>query len=292
MPTGACPTIGYLAADLERRSARLGDAPPVPTSTSTRETEVNGVRLLNGPVGGVCAITSRELNERVGGFRQRAKEIFWLEDAAYIEDIERLGFGAAVLADLKVHHTGGDVLRGGFNPRRTRSGRRETKRRARRTAIKKLAFRVPVLPAPERALRLVRRRPRERGLGDRSEPRLWRRRRRPRRWAATRSSRPPVTKLRISPRSRRRSSARRCGRRLDDRRRRLERRARLTMAAELAERHPMDRAGAHRAAARKGCARAAGKAGTCSSFDRGSAGAVRCRRRAGDEARRRRDAAA
>ena len=38
---------------------------------------------------------------------QHTKEIFWLEDEAYIEDIERLGFGAAVLADLRVHHTGG-----------------------------------------------------------------------------------------------------------------------------------------------------------------------------------------
>ena len=35
------------------------------------------------------------------------KEIFWLEDEAYIEDIERLGFEPAVLADLRVHHTGG-----------------------------------------------------------------------------------------------------------------------------------------------------------------------------------------
>ena len=65
------------------------------------------MRLLRGPTGGGCAITSRELNERVGGFRQHKKEIFWLEDEAYIEDIERLGFEAAVLGDLRVHHTGG-----------------------------------------------------------------------------------------------------------------------------------------------------------------------------------------
>ena len=46
-------------------------------------------------------------DERVGGFRQDKKRVFWLEDQAYIADIERLGFGAAVLADLRVHHTGG-----------------------------------------------------------------------------------------------------------------------------------------------------------------------------------------
>ena len=40
-------------------------------------------------------MTSRELNERVGGFRQDKKRVFWLEDQAYIADIERLGFGAA-----------------------------------------------------------------------------------------------------------------------------------------------------------------------------------------------------
>ena len=52
-------------------------------------------------------MTSRELNERVGGFRQDKKRVFWLEDEAYIADIERLGYGSAVLADLRVHHTGG-----------------------------------------------------------------------------------------------------------------------------------------------------------------------------------------
>ena len=52
-------------------------------------------------------MTSRELNKRVGGFRQDKKQVFWLEDEAYIDDIARLGIRAAVLADLRVHHTGG-----------------------------------------------------------------------------------------------------------------------------------------------------------------------------------------
>ena len=102
------PSIGFLAADLEddphdlasryRHHVRPHEYEPV---------EENGVRLLRGPAGGGCAITSRELNERVGGFRQDKKRVFWLEDQAYIEDIVRLGYGAAVLADLRVHHTGG-----------------------------------------------------------------------------------------------------------------------------------------------------------------------------------------
>jgi GT2 family glycosyltransferase len=137
------PAIGYLAADLRDD--------PHDSATHHRyrvydytETEVNGVRLLNGPVGGVCTITSRELHDRVGGFRQRRRQIFWLEDAAYVESIERLGFGAAVLADLKVHHTGGDHYGAGL-PVKDAFWARETRRRARRSAIKKLAFRVPYL---------------------------------------------------------------------------------------------------------------------------------------------------
>ncbi len=52
-------------------------------------------------------MTSRELNQRVGGFRQDMKKVFWLEDQAYIQDIIQIGYEAAVLADLVVHHTGG-----------------------------------------------------------------------------------------------------------------------------------------------------------------------------------------
>ena len=135
------PTIGYLSADLRDD--------PHDSATHHRyhvyeytEEELNGVRLLKGPVGGVCSITSRELNDRVGGFRQRPGRIFWLEDAAYVEAIGRLGYGAAILAELEVHHTGGDHY-GAGSPLKDAYWAAETKRRARRTAIKKLAFRVP-----------------------------------------------------------------------------------------------------------------------------------------------------
>jgi len=101
------PSIGFLAADLE-------DDPNDQASHyryhvrphEYTETAVNGIRLLKGPTGGACAITSRELYERVGGFHERPNEVFWAEEAAYIADIGRIGFEAAVLADLRVHHTG------------------------------------------------------------------------------------------------------------------------------------------------------------------------------------------
>jgi GT2 family glycosyltransferase len=101
------PQIGFLAANLV-------DDPHDQAATVMRERahlyateETNGIALLRGPVGGGCAITSRELNERVGGFRRQAGSVFWLEDAAYIEDIARLGYGAAYLRDLRLHHAGG-----------------------------------------------------------------------------------------------------------------------------------------------------------------------------------------
>ena len=108
------PDVGFLAADLEDDPHDLASRyrhhirPHEYTLV-----EKSGVRLLRGPAGGGCAMTSRELNERVGGFREDKKQVFWLEDEAYIGDIAKLGFGSAVLADLRVHHTGRPVLHGG-----------------------------------------------------------------------------------------------------------------------------------------------------------------------------------
>ena len=150
------PTVGFLAADLEddphdlasryRHHIRPHEYTP---------TEENGVRLLRGPTGGGCAITSRELNERVGGFRQSKKEVFWLEDAAYIADIERIGFSAAVLADLRVHHTGG--------PHYTKTPKEKVEYWERQTAApgpqgrgQARADPASVRPRAQRALRLVR----------------------------------------------------------------------------------------------------------------------------------------
>jgi GT2 family glycosyltransferase len=102
------PKIGFLAANLadnphDRAARIMYDERPHEYHTEV----VDGMRLKRGPVGGGCALTSRELLERAGGFRQRRKEIFWLEDAAYIKDLERLGLEAAYLEDLELTHAGG-----------------------------------------------------------------------------------------------------------------------------------------------------------------------------------------
>lgn len=102
------PEVGFLAADLEDD--------PYDTASNERyrvrphlytEIEINGVRLLDGPAGGGCAMTSREVYDLVGGFPEQPGATFFLEDAAYIKKLEARGYRKAVLRDLKVHHTGG-----------------------------------------------------------------------------------------------------------------------------------------------------------------------------------------
>lgn len=137
------PSVGFLAADLEddphdlATHVRYRERPH-----EYREETINGVRLLKGPTGGACAMTARELYERVGGFRQHAKSVFWQEEPAYIEDIARLGYEPAVLADLLVHHTGGEHY-GATSPEKTAFWEAYWRMRARRVAIKRLLFRVP-----------------------------------------------------------------------------------------------------------------------------------------------------
>jgi GT2 family glycosyltransferase len=137
------PEVGFLAADLE-------DDPHDEASQWRHHirpheytlVEENGVRLMRGPAGGGCAITSRELNQRVGGFRESKNEVFWLEDAAYIEDIQRLGFDAAVLADLRVHHTGGPYY-STIPKEKEEYWRRYWARRTRRDRVKRVLVHVP-----------------------------------------------------------------------------------------------------------------------------------------------------
>lgn len=147
------PTIGFLAADLADDPHDLAShyryriRPHLYT-----ERYVNDVRLLDGPAGGACAMTSRELYHRVGGFRQSRRQVFWQEEPAYIADLQRIGFGPAVLADLKVHHTGGEYY-GATSPEKTAFWQAHWRRRARRVAIKKVVFRLPLFPRMNARLR-------------------------------------------------------------------------------------------------------------------------------------------
>ena len=137
------PGIGYLAADLEddpndeasryRHEYRVHEYQPL---------DENGVALLTGPAGGGCAMTSREISDRVGGWQERPGEIFWIEDGAYIADIGKLGYRAAVLADLRVHHTGGSYYTRP-TPEKDEFWRRYHARRRRRQQVKRILVRMP-----------------------------------------------------------------------------------------------------------------------------------------------------
>ena len=139
------PQVGFLAADLE-------DDPNDEASQYRHRirpheytlVEENGVRLLVGPTGGGCAITSRELNQRAGGFRENPKEVFWLEDEQYIADLEQIGFRAAVLADLRVHHTGGAYY-SKISDEKAEYWRRRFARQERRDAVKRALVRIPLV---------------------------------------------------------------------------------------------------------------------------------------------------
>jgi GT2 family glycosyltransferase len=102
------PKIGFLAANLVNNPHDTAARVMYEERPHEYRTEViDGVKLKRGPVGGGCALTSRELLDRVGGFRQKSGQVFWLEDEAYIRDIEKLGFEAAYLDDIQLKHAGG-----------------------------------------------------------------------------------------------------------------------------------------------------------------------------------------
>jgi GT2 family glycosyltransferase len=137
------PDVGFLAADLvddphdEAAHVRYRVRPH-----EYREVDVNGVRILEGPAGGGCAITSRELADRVGGFRERPGEVFWLEDEEYQKAIGKLGYRGVVLASLQVHHTGGPYYTQVL-PHKQRYWDAFHRRLARRRAVKRMLVAVP-----------------------------------------------------------------------------------------------------------------------------------------------------
>ena len=144
------------ARRLQARCPTSASCPPTSRTTRTtsprttgttrpheyERTTEHGLNLLRGPVGGGCAMTSRELNQRVGGFDVNKKEVFFLEDAAYIGKLHGIGYTAAVLADLRVHHTGGPYY-SSIPKEKEEYWRKYWARKARRTAVKRVLVRVP-----------------------------------------------------------------------------------------------------------------------------------------------------
>lgn len=139
------PTIGYLAASLvddPNDSASQYIKYLREERNAYNRREVNGVAILEGPTGGSCTMTSRELYDRVGGFKQNTKFVYWREDAAYVKSLKRLGFGSAVLEGLSVRHAGAPYYskpppaKGVFHEHNARVS-------ARKNRIKRLILAIP-----------------------------------------------------------------------------------------------------------------------------------------------------
>jgi GT2 family glycosyltransferase len=137
------PEVGFLAADLEENEHD-------PASITRHQVrphlyipfELNGVRLLEGPAGGGCAMTSREIYERAGGMKKQKNQVFFLEDQAYIESVRRLGYRAAVLPDLRVFHAGGPYY--SQQPaEKLEYWAREQRLQGRKDAVKRALLRLP-----------------------------------------------------------------------------------------------------------------------------------------------------
>jgi GT2 family glycosyltransferase len=136
------PDIGFLAANLVDDPNDSGARAMRERAHLYRAVEVDGIRLLKGPVGGACAITSRELHDRVGGFPQQQQQVFYLEDAAYIERIATLGKEAAFLENLRVHHAGGPYY-AEWTPEKLAYWTAYHSRRMRKVVLKWLLLRMP-----------------------------------------------------------------------------------------------------------------------------------------------------
>jgi GT2 family glycosyltransferase len=139
------PKMGYL-------SANLVDDPNDSASQYVKylreernaytRLEINGIAILEGPTGGGCTMTSRELYEHIGGFRQRGDLVFWHEDAAYVRDVHRLGYRSAVLENVSVWHAGSPYY-SKTSPAKNAFHIRQARVTARKDFVKRLLLRVP-----------------------------------------------------------------------------------------------------------------------------------------------------
>jgi GT2 family glycosyltransferase len=137
------PRMGYLAASLV-------DNPHDDTARDVygrladmyRIEEVNGVRLKLGPVGGGCTMTSRAINDEVGGFPQDRKRVFFLEAKAYIAKLRKAGYEAAYLDGLEVLHAGGPHYYE-TTPEKRAYWEDYNKRVRRKNAVKRALLRIP-----------------------------------------------------------------------------------------------------------------------------------------------------
>jgi len=137
------PGIGYLATSQvdDERSLCASIMHHRDRHLYTEKT-VNGLRLLEGPVGGWCGMTSRVVHDRVGGFPRSSKDVFFDFDAAYVRAITAAGYSSAIFADLEVFHASGPEF-SAVLPEKHAFYARLLKSEARKAAVKRVLLRVP-----------------------------------------------------------------------------------------------------------------------------------------------------
>jgi GT2 family glycosyltransferase len=143
------PRMGYLSANLvddpNDSAAQYVKYLREERNAYTRR-EVDGIRILEGPTGGGCTMTSRDLYDRVGGFREHKSLVFWHEDAAYVRAIHRLGYRSAVLEDLRVWHAGSPYYSGASRAK-LEFHEHQARVTARKDFVKRIILRLPFATA-------------------------------------------------------------------------------------------------------------------------------------------------
>ncbi len=137
------PTIGYLATHIvdDGHSWACDIIHRQNRHLYTSRT-VNGVRILDGPTGGWCALTSRDIHDRAGGYPENKDQVYWLADEGYLQRIQKLGYGAAILEGLEVFHANGPHYSDEF-PEKQAYWRERERSQARKDAVKRALLRMP-----------------------------------------------------------------------------------------------------------------------------------------------------
>lgn len=151
------PRTGYLAANVVDDGKSIASQIFFRSERHrfTKREPVNGVKLIDGPVGGYCTMTSRKVFDEVGGFPEH-RELFFREDGEYCAALKRHGYDAAILADLRVFHASGPAY---SDPPRAAAAKKlfyskVNERRARRARIKRILEGIPGVAALNRRMRL------------------------------------------------------------------------------------------------------------------------------------------
>jgi GT2 family glycosyltransferase len=136
------PGYGYLAADIEDSGDRLSQERH--RVHDYQEIVVGGHRILDGPTGGWCTITSRAVYDQVGGLPKRSRLKYFREDEVYVGKVSRAGYRYGILRDLVVRHAG-DPVGAPPNAEKAILFARDRARVRRKNAVKRLLLAVPGL---------------------------------------------------------------------------------------------------------------------------------------------------